>query len=1131
MEDVDRKLVQHEDKSASQPKKPRRRRSRRRIAAHFSGWTVLSLGLLVFVGWFFLIGQNLHAPEWLRKQVEQRLEHSLGGLKIRFGDVNFIVNEEWRPRLQLSDVTISDAAGQQIAQVSDLRTRLSMRGLLRGQIRPRRIILRDAQIALTRGLDGALSLTVGSGSAPVQQAPDLAQLIEQSDDVFLSPILSGLRSVDLESLTLDYQDLRLGRAWVFDGGHITVTRTGDEMHLATGFSVLTGRDYASSIEANYTSVLGTPQARFGISITDLPAEDIASQSLALSWLQVLKAPISGALRGSIDDKAALGPLFATLNLGAGAVQPTQETRPIPFESARTYFTYNPTRQELDFNEVSVVSAWGAFHAEGKAFLRGIENGALESLTSQLSLSNININPANLFPESLNLARAELDMKMKLAPFELRLGQIMVEDANYRLLGSGKLIGEPEGWAAQLDAHLDSMNGDELLNYWPERLASKPRLWVQENLYEGRFSDVDFALRLRPDNKPDIYLDFGFDEAKIRFAKTLPPLENAQGQASLINHRFTATAESGVVIADEGGAVDATGTSFIIPDTEIKGISPSITRITAKGSATAALSLLDRPPLSLLTKANLPVDLVEGTVNLAGTLSLPMKKGLKFEDTEFHFLGDIDNVESDKLVPGFSVSADQLALEGNQTGVEISGEGLFGDVPIQAVWRQPIGGTEAQRSELTGQIELSPRLMTELNAGLPRGMLTGQGTADIALGIGAGTPPKLTASSDLKGVALAIPELGWRKGTGTPGTMTLEATLGDNLRVDELKLDAAGLRTTASISFNDGDFDRVQFSSFDLGNWLAVPAELVNRGGAVPDIRVLGGVMDLGRATFGSGGGGSGGGSGTGPRMDVTLDRLQVTETIALTGFKGAFQTTGGVNGAFTANVNGRASVRGQVSPRADRSAVTLTSDDAGAVLRSAGMITQARSGSLNVQLEPVAGPGNYDVIAKITNTYIKDAPAMAALLNAISLVGLVNEMAGQGIFFSSIESRMRITPTEVKVLSGSAVGPSMGLSFDGTINTVAGTLNLRGAISPIYLVNAIGSVFTKKGEGVIGFNYTLTGPLRDPKVSVNPLSGLAPLFLRNLLRAPAPTVSDGPNAQPIKPDEPKRTFGAPPSDR
>jgi hypothetical protein len=1129
LEGVDKKLVQHEHKSATQPEKPRRRRSKRRIAAHFSIWTVLSLGLLAFVAWFFLFGQNLHAPEWVRNKVEQRLEQSLGGLKIRFGDASFIVNEEWRPRLKLTDVTISDAAGQQIARVSDLRTRLSMRGLLRGQIRPRRITVRGAQFDLTRGLDGALSLTVGSGSAPVHEAPDLAKLIDQSDDVFLSPILSGLRSVDLESLTLDYKDLRLGRAWVFDGGHITITRSGDEMHLATGFSVLTGRDYASSIEANYTSVLGTPQARFGVAITDLPAEDIAGQSLALSWLQVLQAPISGALRGSVDGNAALGPLFATLNLGAGALQPTQETRPIPFESASTYFTYTPNRQELDFNEVSVVSAWGAFQGEGKAFLNGIENGSLESLTSQLSFNSININPANLFPESLKLARAELDMQMKLAPFELRLGQIMVEDANYRLLGTGELTGEPRGWAAQVDAHLDHMNADQLLNYWPDRLAPKPRKWVADNLYEGQFSDVDFAMRLQPESKPEIYLDFGFEKAKIRFAKTLPPLVNAQGQASLIDSRFTATAESGVVIADQGGAIDATGTSFIIPDTEIKGVSPSITRIAAKGSATAALSLLDRPPLELLTKANLPVDLADGQVSLTGTLSLPMKKGLKFEETEFHFLGEIDNVQSDRLVPGFSVSAARLDLQGDQTGVEVSGNGLFGDVPLQATWRQPIGGTEPQRSELTGQIELSPRLMTELKAGLPKGMLTGQGTADITLGIGAGTPPKLTATSNLAGVALAIPELGWRKGAGTTGSMTVAATLGSNLSVDELKLNAAGLRTTASISFRDGDFDRVQFSSFDLGDWLAVPAELVNSGGAVPDIRVLGGVMNLGQATFGSSGGG--GASGPGPRMDVTLDRLQVTETIALTGFKGTFQTTGGVNGAFNASVNGGAAVRGQVSPRAGRSAVTLTSGDAGAVLRSAGMITQARGGSMNLQLEPVAGPGNYDVNLKISDTRIKDAPAMAALLNAISLVGLLDEMAGQGIFFATIESRMRITPTQVKVLSGSAVGPSMGLSFDGTIDTVNGLLNLRGAISPIYLVNAIGSVFTKKGEGIIGFNYTLTGPLRQPKVSVNPLSGLAPLFLRNLLRAPPPKVTDGPNAQPVKPDEPKRTFGAPASDR
>lgn len=1128
---MDSKLIQQDQEGAAQAEQQPRRRSRRRKAGL---WTLRGVVLLLFLALFtgfMVVGQRLHAPEWLSDRVEARLERALGGLQIRFGDVSFIIHEGWRPRLRLTDVTVSDAAGQQIAQVADVRASLAMRPLLRGQVRPKRIILNGALIALTRGPDGALSLTVGSGSTPLQEAPNFAQLLEGSDRIFQSPALSALTSVELDAITLDYKDLRLGRSWLLDGGHIQANRNDNEVRLATGFSVLAGRDYVSSIEANYTSTLGSPAARFGVSITDLPAEDIAGQTPALAWLQVLNTPISGALRGSIDAQAALGPVFATLNLGAGAVQPNPEIKPVPFESARTYFTYDPVGQVLDFNEVSIDSAWGSVQAEGKAFLQGVDSGLLESMAAQFRLIGIRVNPANLFTETLELRRADLDFQMKLNPFRVQLGQVTIEDGAHRLRASGNLVGLTEGWSVDLNANIDQMPSEQVLQYWPPRLAPKPRIWVSENLYQGEVSDMDFALRLRPQSEPDIYLDFDFDKARVRFAKTLPPVEDAQGQASLINDRFTVTAQKGVVVADEGGSVDASGTSFIIPDVSIKKTTPGIARIVANGSVTAALSLLNRAPLEVMTKAGLPVDLANGRVGLVGTLSLPLKKKLKFEEAEFHFTGSLDDLTSDKLVPDVSVSADNLQLSGDQTQVSIQGNGFFGVVPIQARWQQPIGGEEPQRSELTGQIELSPRLMDELRAGLPKGMLTGQGTAALRLEIGAGEPPKLSAESDLVGVALAIPELGWRKGANSSGSLTAEATLGDQLRVDSLRLDAAGLRTVASISFRDGDeLDRVQFSSFELGEWLAVPAELIGRGAALPDIRVLGGVMDLGKATFGNGTGG-GGSSGPGPKLEVALDRLQVTEEVALTGMRGTFETTGGLRGPFSARVNGKAAINGQVSPSGGRSAVTLTSNDAGAVLSSAGLLTQAREGNLRVQLDPIAEAGNYDVDLKITDTRIKDAPAMAALLNAISLVGLLTEMAGQGIYFSSIDSKMRITPTEVKVLSGSAVGPSMGLSFDGTVDTVRQTLNLRGAISPIYLVNAIGSVLTRKGEGIFAFNYTLTGPIGSPQVSVNPLSGLAPLFLRDLMRGPRPTVSDGPNAKPQNPDGTQPTQGTRGEDR
>ena len=59
-------------------------------------------------------------------------------------------------------------------------------------------------------------------------------------------------------------------------------------------------------------------------------------------------------------------------------------------------------------------------------------------------------------------------------------------------------------------------------------------------------------------------------------------------------------------------------------------------------------------------------------------------------------------------------------------------------------------------------------------------------------------------------------------------------------------------------------------------------------------------------------------------------------------------------------------------------------------------------------------------------------------------------------------------------------------------------------ISPLYLVNAIGSIFTRKGEGLIGIAFNMTGPTENPNVAVNPLSVLTPGMFREIFRRPPP---------------------------
>ena len=114
------------------------------------------------------------------------------------------------------------------------------------------------------------------------------------------------------------------------------------------------------------------------------------------------------------------------------------------------------------------------------------------------------------------------------------------------------------------------------------------------------------------------------------------------------------------------------------------------------------------------------------------------------------------------------------------------------------------------------------------------------------------------------------------------------------------------------------------------------------------------------------------------------------------------------------------------------------------------------------------------------------APALAELLSAVSVVGLLEQMNGEGLAFNNGEVKFILTPKAVEITNGSAVGASLGISFAGLYES-GGQLNLQGVISPIYLVNGLGQIFSRRGEGFFGFNYALSGSASAPVVSVNPL--------------------------------------------
>lgn len=1086
---------------------------RRRLWRFLRGlvWILALFCFLAAGALYFGIGTRMEAPLWMRQQVEQRIEKDLNGLQIEFGEIQVVVNRGWRPRVGLRDITLRTADGAPMVQLADAEVSMAMRPLLQGRIQPKRISLSGLYVNLRRESDG-IALSFSETGSPLRQAGNLAQLIEQWDRQFELPVLSALTEMSTDGVTLRYEDARLGRVWTLDGGHVKLTRSGRALTVSSAFSVLSGRQDVGLVEANYKSDIGDAAAEFGILVSDIASEDIALQAPALGWLQVLRATISGSLRGAIASDGSLLPLSASLQIGEGVIQPSDETLPIPIHKAHSYFTYLPAEQALQFDELRLESGWGSGTVAGRALLAGVQDGRLTDLVGQLRFTDLTLNPRQLYEQPQVFTNVTADFRLQPTPFRFQLGEMLIAHENSHIRLDGRIEAGRQGWEYALNAQADHLDLSQVKSLWPEGAAEKPRKWVRENVFQAHAQDVNFALRGKGREKPFVSLDAEFDGAEVKFQKHLPHLRGGAGHFSLYGSRMVIVATEGSVTADQGGTVAVAGTSFIIPDTSVKNGTPGIARIVASGPVTAGLSLLNRPPLSIMDKADLPVDLAAGQVQVTGTLALPLKEGVLPADVLYHYRGTVSDVRSSVLVPGHDVAAQALTLSGDQSHVELSGAGSLSGIPLTATWRQLIGADATGDSQVTGTVEISRQAVETLQIGLPNGAVGGKGQGQYQLDLTPDSPPRLQLSSDLTGLELRMVPVSWRKSPAVSGRLDLVATLATPVEVQSLSFAAPGLAAQGRVTTKaNGGLDRAVLSSVTVGNWMRGSAVFLGRNGAVPALELTGGTLDMRKAPFsGESGSSSGGGSDeTGP-ITMRLDRLQVTDSIALTGFQGRFTTRGGFNGQFSGQLNGATPVSGVVVPQAGGVATRIRAEDAGGVFQAAGILRHGRGGSFDLTLVPADVAGEYDGTIKVKNTRIQNAPSMAALLNAISVIGLLDELSGGGILFTGVEAKFRLGSTHLILHESSAVGPSMGISMDGIYDLNSGALNLRGVISPIYLINAIGRVMARKGEGLIGFAFKLRGTADDPKVSVNPLSALAPGMFRELFRGKAPTVPGAP---------------------
>ncbi|PRX31890.1 AsmA-like C-terminal region [Meinhardsimonia xiamenensis] len=1108
----DRRMKSADNATSAQPEPaPRRRVSPWRRALRLSAVAV-ALAMLVAGGWLAATGRTITLPSWLAAQLEARVNSALGGARVELRAVALNVARNGLPRVTLSRVQFFDASGQPLAHVSHMRSRLDRAALLRGEIVPSTLFLSGAEITLRRRTDGSFDLALGGGFTA---SGSVAGMLDGIDRAFATPPLSRIARIEAEDVTIILEDARSGRVWQVTGGSVSLTQDAEMIDLTVSAEVFNGSEQLAPVIIGFRSRKGNSSAQLTASFENAAAVDIAAQSPALAFLGVLDAPISGALNTVIGEDGTLASIAGKLEIGAGRLTPGGAAPPLRFSGGRAYFDYDPRRQRIDFGEISVDTESGRMAGVGHAYLEEFSNGWPGALVGQLRTSELVLDPPGVFEAPVEIAQSVADLRVRLAPYTVEIGQLVLIDGPRRALARGRVAAEPDGWHAALDVSLDRIEPERLLQVWPVQLGPKARQWLRNNVRSALVRNVEGAIRFSPDLGLRNSVSYRFDEAEVQILRTLPPARGVAGYASYLNGALTMVMEKGEVVAPQGGPVDVTGTVFRIPDTRMRP-TPARVALAVEGALPDILAILDLPPFRFLSRAGRSPDIAAGRARAKAALAFDLGRRITGRDVTFSVEGVATGVRSEMLVPGRRFSAETLVIRADNSRLEVAGEALLDGARFNGAWVLPLGegGEGAKgRGRVEGRLAIDQAFLDGFGIALPEGTLEGEGVGQFTLELRKDEPPAFTLISDLNRLRLRLAALGWSKPPAATGRLELAGRLGAAPRVERLVLRAPGLSAEGSVRLRPegGGLDVARFDRLEVGDWLEARVTLTGRGpGRAPVVSFEGGRLDSRRARFGAGGVGGQGGSGP---VQVALDRLVISEGIALTDFVGSFTTGRGLDGEFLARVNGGTAIRGRVIPQGGGLAFQVFSDDAGGVMADAGFLAHARGGKMQLTLVPALEPGSYDGALRVSDTRMVGAPGLAAILNAVSIVGLVDQLNNEGLRFETIEAAFRLTPDEVRILRSSATGPSAGISLDGTYDLARRQLDLQGVLSPAYLINGIGQIFTRRGEGLFGVTFTIRGAANQPRISVNPLSMLAPGGLREIFRRRPPASETAPPGQ------------------
>lgn len=705
---------------------------------------------------------------------------------------------------------------------------------------------------------------------------------------------------------------------------------------------------------------------------------------------------------------------------------------------------------------------------------------------------------------------------------------------YGALGIDRLVAEKPGAVVQMAGRADMLSAglgidisiagtgvsaDDFKRLWPYVLGTESRDWFVANVTEGRVKQAQMRFNFPvgtlgigdeavpiPDNSMQI--EVVGEGVAIKPTSEMPPIVIAGDTRLRVDDVTVSIAGGGGQLETDKGTIAVTNPALVmdnsVPTESIVEVSGDLD---APISALLALAREQQP--DIVEGLELPVDLdsLTGSIDLGlvATIALGDEETGRPMDIDYVVNGTVSDFASSQPIQERNIGKGQLSFSASQDGYQLGGSAEIDGMPAEI----SVVGTP----ETEPVVQLGSRVaVADLAAlGFDASSFLSGSVRFVAQPMADGA---LHMSVDLQEAGLTIRDLGISKRVGTPGVLTAMVRFdGETTQLDDVSLAFGTVKLGGKLEYHaTRGLVSAEFSQFALSQGDSATVRLTPMEGGY-SVRIRGAQLDLkpvlGR--FFSLEQGSGGVQSTQFSQTIALD-IQLDRAI------GYYATT-----AFNLHLDlvlrgtnlRRATLSAQFSegnaisiatnPAPNGRTLTVAFNDAGTVLRLLGIYSQLAGGSGSLvmttdrTLDAEAGQlvmRDFSIVDE--NNVIQVLGNHSDSRSAIAARNRLDFKAGQ-VEFVRRSDRVEVTDA---VLAGDTVGGTLR----GYIYTDRKQYDLTGTYVPLFGLN---SIFQKlpllgpllggrDGEGLVGVTFAVRGPLDNPQFLVNPLSILAPGFLREL---------------------------------